>query len=266
MLRTALRPRWLALLALALVLASAFAALGSWQLGRSRDQAGDEPVPTGTVRLQELVEPQTAFTGALLGRTVEVTGELGAPTLRVEGRALDGERGAWVLNPMVVSTGDATATLPVVRGWVPDGARAPAPPSGEVTLTGRLEPSEAPTGETPSTAGASTVVSSVSSADLLNRWGQPIYTGFLVTDVPVPADGLTAIPPAPVDDRGFALQNVSYALQWWVFALFAVFIWWRLVRDAHLSETSRLEDDDALVDDEGQTEPDDVRARRGVTT
>lgn len=260
-LRTALQPRWLALLALALVFASAFAALGNWQLGRSRSEAATAPAATGTVRLQELVEPQTAFTGELLGRTVEVTGQLGAPTLRVEGRSLDGEQGAWVLNPLVVRTDDGTATLPVVRGWVPDGVLAPAPPGGEVTLTGRLEPSEAPTGET-----AATTVSAVSSADLLNRWGQPIYTGFLVTDVPVPAVGLTAVPPAPVDDGGFALQNISYALQWWVFALFAVFIWWRLVRDAHLTGASRFTGDDALLDDESQTEPDDVRPRRGATT
>ena len=39
-LRTALRPRWLALLALALALASVFAWLGTWQLDRARSEAG----------------------------------------------------------------------------------------------------------------------------------------------------------------------------------------------------------------------------------
>lgn len=260
MLRTALRPRWLALLALALALATAFSALGSWQLARSREQTGPAPVAAGTVLLQDLVEPQTRLMGDVLDRTVEVTGEMGGPTLRVSGRMLDGERGAWVLNPLVVRTDDGTATLPVVRGWVPDGAPAPEPPAGEVTLTGRLEPSEAPTGEL-----GSQTVSAVSSADLLNRWGQPIYTGFLITDEALPAGVLQAIPPVPVDDRGFALQNISYALQWWVFALFAVFLWWRVVRDAHVSEAA------ALVDNVEQTAlgpagDDADRPRRGAPT
>jgi hypothetical protein len=30
-----------------------------------------------------------------------------------------------------------------------------------------------------------------------------------------------------------AWQNLSYALQWFVFAGFGLFMWWRLVRDDH---------------------------------
>jgi cytochrome oxidase assembly protein ShyY1 len=45
---------------------------------------------------------------------------------------------------------------------------------------------------------------------------------------------------------GFALQNLSYALQWWLFAGFAVFFWWRLVRDAHERELERREAESSL--------------------
>ena len=38
MLRTALKPRWLALLAVVLVAAAVMARLGEWQLDRARDQ------------------------------------------------------------------------------------------------------------------------------------------------------------------------------------------------------------------------------------
>ena len=38
MLRTALKPRWLALLVVVLVAAAVMARLGEWQLGRAREQ------------------------------------------------------------------------------------------------------------------------------------------------------------------------------------------------------------------------------------
>jgi DNA-binding transcriptional regulator of glucitol operon len=31
--------------------------------------------------------------------------------------------------------------------------------------------------------------------------------------------------------KGFNLQNSAYSVQWWAFALFAIFFWWRIVRD-----------------------------------
>ena len=251
MLRIALRPQWLALLALALGFATAFAALGSWQLDRSRttqDQRADDD-PAVVQRLQDVVRPQEPFTSDLAGVVVQASGRLHAEdTLTVQGRYLDGEPGSWVLTPMVVDTGTGSATLPVVRGWVPRGAPVPGNTAssntvGTVTVTGRLESSEPPTGQ-----ATGDVVTAVSSADLVNRWGQPIYAGFLVADDPGP--GVRAVPASAPDTRGFALQNLSYALQWWVFAGFAVFLWWRTVRDAHLRES--------------QPEPD--RLRRGVPT
>ena len=30
-----------------------------------------------------------------------------------------------------------------------------------------------------------------------------------------------------------ALRNAAYAVQWWVFALFALWLWWRMVREDH---------------------------------
>jgi hypothetical protein len=39
--------------------------------------------------------------------------------------------------------------------------------------------------------------------------------------------------PPPEPGTGLAWRNLSYALQWWAFALFGLFFWWRLVRDDH---------------------------------
>ena len=39
--------------------------------------------------------------------------------------------------------------------------------------------------------------------------------------------------PPPDLPSGFTLRNLAYALQWWIFALFALWMWWKMVRDAH---------------------------------
>ena len=31
--------------------------------------------------------------------------------------------------------------------------------------------------------------------------------------------------------KGFSLQNSAYSVQWWAFALFAIFFWYRVIRD-----------------------------------
>lgn len=220
-----MRPRWLALLALALVLASGFAWLGDWQLQRSRDEAAREVAQDAedapVTALDDVLAPATAVTGDVVGRRVEATGVLGA-SLPTTARDLEGEPGAWLVAPLLV---DGDGTLPVVLGWLPEGEQPPAVPAGTVTLTGRLEQSEAPTGAAPGDT-----LEAVSSADLVNVWEPPLYTAYLVVaDPPAP---LREVPPAGAPS-GFALQNLSYALQWWLFAAFAVFFWWRVVRDAH---------------------------------
>lgn len=230
MLRTALRPRFLALLAVALLLASAFAWLGDWQLSRARDEAAREVRAEAEAReaapLQEVLAPAEPVTGDDVRRLVTVSGHLdGSKLLQVPGRELDGEPGSWLLAPLEVDGTDGT--LPVVLGWLPSGNPVPAVGGGPVDLTGRLEQSEPPAGGlTPTT----TRVPAVSSADLVNLWDPPLYTAYLAVVDPQPP-----LRPVPESEppSGLALQNLSYALQWWLFAGFAVFFWWRLVKDSH---------------------------------
>ncbi len=37
--------------------------------------------------------------------------------------------------------------------------------------------------------------------------------------------------PPPDLPSGYTLRNFAYALQWWVFAIFALWMWWKMVRD-----------------------------------
>lgn len=251
-LRTATRPRWLALLVLVLVLASAFAALGNWQLGRAQRDDGRGTVPTQPVPIAEVAAPQQQLDGDAVAGQVRITGTYEPDRLLVvTERQLGGRDGGWVVVPLVETPGGlgdgsgngsgglpSPARLAVVLGFTADldpagtAARvAAALPSGVTELVGRLQPSQGPSGPTGDLLPGQ--VRSLSSAELVDDWRPPVYSGFLLA-AEAPA-GLAAVP-APGPEEGLDILNVSYALQWWVFAVFAVFLWWRVVRDAHADE------------------------------
>jgi len=262
MLRAAVRPRMLVLLVLLLGAAAVCGRLGVWQLDRAEIRgasataqrlAAQEAV--APVALGDMLAPQTAFSGELVGRRVLARGVYDAAgQVLVVDRTLDGRTGYLVLTPLRVtddrpgptagsaSLADAAQVvadapvLPVVRGWVavPDDAAALAVPPGEVTVTAYLQSSEA-SGRADLPAGQ---VDAISSAQLLNRWGGPIWTAYAVLTASDPDQGdALALLPAPVrSGTGLNLQNLAYAAQWWIFGGFAIFLWLRMVRDEATAE------------------------------
>lgn len=272
MLSVARQPRMIALLLLLLAAAAVCGRLGVWQLDRAQERgrladqhAAAEAAATGVAPLAQLLPPQTTFPGELVGRQAWVEGEYDPDEqLLVTGRALDGEVGYLVLTPLrVTDDGSGGASwadlsgppvLPVVRGWVSlalvddaagSGASLPdalVPPTGVVRVSGYLQASEA-TGQTGIVDGRT---DAVSSAALANAWGGPIYSGYLVASASDPAqpDAVELLPrPSIEGGDGINLQNLFYALQWWIFGGFAVALWLRLVRDE-----TRLRNGAAAVD------------------
>jgi cytochrome oxidase assembly protein ShyY1 len=237
-LRTATSGRMLLLLLAMLAAAAVCARLGIWQLDRAQDRraAAEEPVEQSQpVELDDVLAPQSPMPGALAGRLVTVEGTFGADEVLVAGRTLDGVEGYLVLTPLLVPAGSgdgAPAVLPVVRGWVsdPSAAAGLAPaPVGTVRLTGFVRPPEAPhSADLPDGQ-----VSAVSPAELVNRWGGPIYSAYVaLSSVDPPQDqGLRVLPPPAPAPGGLNLQNLAYALQWWIFGGLALAIWGRIVRD-----------------------------------
>ncbi|HEY0216112.1 MAG TPA: SURF1 family protein [Cellulomonas sp.] len=247
--RAARTPRMLALLVLFLAAAAVCARLGAWQLERAevRGAAAQaaklaEVEAAAPVPIEDVLAPQQTFDGALVGRRVEVSGTYEADgQLVVTDRALDGRTGYLVLTPLRVTSDDAEAdgaVLPVVRGWVADAddASALAVPTGPVTVVGYLQASEdsgaAPTGDG--------TTDSVSSAELLGQWGGPIWTGYAVLTDSDPAQpaGVELLPPPTRAGTGLNIQNLGYAVQWWVFGGFAVFLWIRLLKDEVLRDAA----------------------------
>jgi len=250
LLRAAVRPRLLMLLVACLAAAAVCARLGVWQLDRA--QSRGEQVARQQLAAQEsarpagigdVLAPQASFSGGLVGRSVRVTGTYeAAGQLLVVDRVLGGRTGFLVLTPLRVTDAGGTAgwagadpALPVVRGWVPDAAAAAdllAVPRGAVTVTGYLQVSEGSGGGDLS-AGQTDVIS---SAQLVNSWGGPIYAGYLVLAQAEPSQpaGLALLGPPTLGASGSAgwnLQNLAYAAQWWIFGGFAMLLWIRLVRD-----------------------------------
>lgn len=244
-----LKPRWLGLLGLLLVLLVAFTFLGLWQLNVARDEArktalADAPrLPV--VALTSLLTPHGEYPATASGRRVEAAGRYDAAgQVLVANRRLDGAPGYWVVTPLVVT--ETGARLAVLRGFVrsPEAALPPTT-AGEVTVLGTVAPGESPAASArPLPAGQ---LASLDLARLVNTWDGPIYNAFLfaISETPdataaAPAgragtEAIERVPPPPVPS-GLSLRNAAYALQWWVFGLFAAWMWWRMVRDDHRSD------------------------------
>jgi len=244
-----LSPRWLGWLAAVVVVSALMVWAGLWQLRvaqqDSQQQALDEAAARPVVALDTVLPPHTAFPDDGSNRMVSVTGHYEpARTVLVVDRRLAGRAGYWVITPFVVE--QTGARVPVLRGFTasptPRLASSGMPP--RLTVVGSLAPTESPR-----TTGAPLPTGQVGSVDvgaLLNVWGGEVYNGFLfaVSEDPsvgdVAATGATATDPAalervppPALPTGLTLRNAAYALQWWVFALFAVWMWGKMVRDDH---------------------------------
>lgn len=250
MLRTALKVRWIAFLLLVMAAASAFAWLGQWQLERAI--IASQPVDTESeivVPLVELQVPGVPPSEIASGHMTEVTGVLVPDSFTVlTGRLNHGEAGYWLVGRFLTAEG----SLPMALGWSTDEAEILAvqdelnanPDTEPSTLTGRFMPTEAP--DIPDRDMGPLEENTLSVASLVNLWPDfagPVYEGYLVADVaPAPLEAIQSIP--PMNEGSVNWLNIFYALEWVVFAGFAFFIWWRLVKDAYereLEENAQLE-------------------------
>ena len=236
MIRTALKPAWLALLAVLVVVVVAFYQLGMWQLGVSSNAASRELAQTQAARptepLGEVTAPHEEFPADGAGLSVRATGRYAADLqFLVPDRLLEGTEGYWVVTPLRTAASGEGALLAVVRGFVTDPAQADTPTGDDVTVTGTLAPGESP-GPSGLPAGQR---GSIDTADLANDWDEPIYNAFmfLVEEEPtLTAAAVRPVPPPVFGESGIVWRNLGYGLQWFVFAGFAIYMYYRFLRDA----------------------------------
>ncbi|MCW2809727.1 MAG: hypothetical protein JWP61_185 [Friedmanniella sp.] len=199
--------------------------LGLWQLdvyhsqgqSQSRARAAAAPVPL----------TQAAPAGAAVadgyGRTVTLSGRY-EPALQRLVPIADAPGSYRVVTGLRQADGSLVV---VVRGVVAT-ATAPPPPSGPQQASGILLPSE----EDPANRQLPTgQLSTVRLPTLAQEWPGPLVGGFVTLSAPdATANGLTPATVALPEGQG-RLRNGAYALQWWVFAAFALGMALRIARD-----------------------------------
>lgn len=210
-LRFARTPRWVALHLLVLALVAGMVALGFWQLARldqrrDRNALIEERAAAPASPVGALVDPGS--TGEEVDevrfRAVTATGTYDAGATASVRMAQSATSGGWVLTPLDLGA----ETVVVLRGFAglaPDGSvPEPAPPAGEVTVTGvavpvaRLE------------RVARTAVRNLAEG---RDAALPVVVQLATSD---PADDPLLVPvPRPELDDG---PHLSYAVQWFLFA------------------------------------------------
>lgn len=259
------RPRWLAVLALMLAVAAAFAWLGQWQFERSFRVVGQDLTDTTVLQLSEVAEPGEGLPAGLVDRLVsaEVTLAPNDSYLIANRRQLQPDGGTlpgyWLVSRATALHGEESATLTIAVGYFE--AREAALDAlaswrdslvvqAFVPTIGRFEPSEAPqdlpTAEPDRQAGRAAILQSLSLAQLMNLYQADAteappasYPGFIILqEAP---EGMTTI---EIGLQQSQLEinwlNIFYAVEWVVFAGFAIFLWWRLVADQRLRELGDL--------------------------
>ncbi|MFM1953453.1 MAG: hypothetical protein RL187_662 [Actinomycetota bacterium] len=225
--RVARRPKWIAALFLALLAAAVFAGLAQWQLQRSIEQARVIERDTETVvPLETLAEPHSVVTSDASGRMVSVDCVFidGDDVVLTNRRSLSGT-GWWLVRHCVTDAGNSLA---VAIGWSPQSIEANTLMAGPVSLVGRYVPTESPQ----QSDFRSGTLTALAVPELLNLWAEPgpVYGGYLVAEEA--PEGLLAIgTEPPPTEAELNWLNLFYAAEWVVFGLFAVYLWYRLVKD-----------------------------------
>ena len=221
---------------LVLVLLGTALWLGSWQYGAgqgereaaARDLTRADPVP-----LAEVLGPDDAFPAPSVGQPVTVSGEwVTDATVFVER-----DTGYWVVTPLAVDGVADAPALPVVRGV----SEVPAadPVTGPAEVTGWLQPAEG-TGAVDDDP-TDDVLPQLRPADLVQRVDRDLYSGYAVAMEPTAGLAAASLEELPDAGRLTGLRNFLYALEWWVFGGFAVFVWVRYLLDSRREPPRRVE-------------------------
>ena len=139
----------------------------------------------------------------------------------------DGTEGVWLVAPVTVEG----AELMVVRGWLAEPVSPmPTVPEGETTFDAVLQPgTESGSGWNQTTR----TIGSLRIPTLLNELGyEQLWSGYAITtDKQIAAP--TELAEVPQNEVSWTTggRNLGYGLQWWVFAAFAAFMWWRIARE-----------------------------------
>ncbi|MGW9630141.1 SURF1 family cytochrome oxidase biogenesis protein [Agromyces sp. NPDC055520] len=236
--------RWAGYLALTIAFAIACSALGTWQLNRRSEALAevariDANYDAAPVPVAEALPDPEAFDIDQRWQVVGLSGEyLVDDEIVVRNRPFGGSTGFQVITPFRLDDG---TVFMVDRGWIAQNAEGrpsevPPPPSGHVEVEARLKAGE---GRIEGRTSTGVEFATIDLDELAERVGEPSYTA--AYGVLVQSGSDAAEPPLaaarPERDEG---PHLSYALQWYVFALmgFVGLAWAANQERKALAETS----------------------------
>lgn len=272
--RFLLTPRWWGI-NLFVVLAIPFCVfMGSWQLGRFEDRVQGHKDASAQSTANEKAAPRPL--DSLLpvdqktsGKRATATGHYGKQFL-VPDRELDGRTGFYVVT-LLRTEGAPVGRCPSYAAGCPvrraprrlpprPGARSPSPvrsrPPRAPARAGR-PPRGLPAGQ----------LGAISAASLVNLVPYDVYDAWVTLDKA--GSGMTAVPATAPQGSGLdlkAFQNLGYTGEWFVFAGFVVFMWFRLLRrEAEFARDAALglTESDGASDAADSPEPASPEAARG---
>lgn len=226
--RFVLTPRWAGYFTLVVVFAIASCGFGNWQFDRRAEaQHAIALVESNYDRepasVADVLPTLDAYDESQKWTPVLVSGTyLSDEEMLVRNRPYRGGPGFEVLTPLLLDDG---SVFVVNRGWLPTGSAQdepdtiPAAPDGRVTVQARLKAGE-PTlpGRTSPIGGNQ--IATIHLEEVAERLDRPTYTGaygLVAVQDPAPAE-TPVVPAKPEPDEG---PHLSYALQWYVFAILA---------------------------------------------
>lgn len=216
-------PRWAGYLALVIAFAVACCALGTWQLNRRAEALTevariDANYDAEAIPVSEALPDPAAFDADERWQVVALSGAyLADEEIVVRNRPFEGSSGFQVITPFRLDDG---RVFMIDRGWIAQDSAGrpsghPPPPAGHLELEARLKAGEE---RIPGRTSTGIEFATIDLAELAERVGEPSYTGAYGVLVQSAADAEE--PPLaaarPIRDEG---PHLSYALQWFVFAL-----------------------------------------------
>ncbi|HEU0183192.1 MAG TPA: SURF1 family protein, partial [Agromyces mariniharenae] len=223
--------RWAGYLALVIVFAIACSALGTWQLNRRAEALAevariDANYDAEAVPVAEALPDPAGFDADQRWQVVALSGEyLADEEVVVRNRPFEGSSGFEVITPFRLADG---TVFMVNRGWIAqdsDGRPSAyaAPPAGRIDVEARLKAGE---GRIAGRTSTGNELATIDLDELADRVGGPTYTGAygLLVQRGDDADEPPLAAMRPARDEG---PHLSYALQWFVFAVlgFAGLAW-----------------------------------------
>ena len=222
------QPKWIGALFLSLAVAAIFAGLSQWQLDRAftKDNASLTAINIESVNVQ--IDTKNVYI--------------------VANRLNGSQRGYWLITNSVESSGK---NLTIALGWSADlvevqGERAALLKSGlekvETKLEGVYIPSEAPLPQQ-----SEDIFESLSLAQLVNVYSpdKPVQIEPHILALNGYSQASAWPPLKPINVAYAEGQKINwlsafYFAEWLLFAGFAVFLWWRLVKDEQLLLTAEV--------------------------